>query len=335
MHEDPPQCSDLPLILECIRNQIFDGPQPIRSLDSTKSSFFGCKISVANTLYSPQLNVWGSVTICGPNSGRMGLRSGCTTPNMDLLCLALQCYKFSRQSRKYSNPTQLEFLSFFSLILQLASFVFIQYMMDLSHLTPEQVTQLQALLLPESPAPASSSTGATTASSPFSPPLPPPIQAPTAPASQQQSVHFLDPGTQTAAAIPRPITQLYQSHQHSASGHPSSGHPSTPSPFQPFLGISNLGVGLAAGHVNQARLASAATTLPRQPTLSCCASRSARTRGPARQPPSIPAELTPGSALHLRSCFVPGTPGPVVWLTVKVYPPAVCFLIICHMQVLI
>ena len=104
MHEDPPQCSDLPLI--------------------------------------PQPNVWGSVTICGPNSRRMGLRSDGTTPNMDLLCLVLQRYKFSSQSKKYSNPTQLKFLSFFSLVLQLASFVFIQYMMDLSHLTPEQVTQL-------------------------------------------------------------------------------------------------------------------------------------------------------------------------------------------------
>jgi hypothetical protein len=296
MHADPPQCLDLPLI------------------------------------FTPAKCLWGPVTWSGPNSRRMGFRSDCITPNMDLLCLALRRYKFLRQPRKYSSPTQLEFLSFFSHFTTSDSFVFIQYTMDLSHLTPEQVIQLRALLLPESPAPASS-TGATAASSPFSSPQPPPIQAPTAPA-QRQSVRFLDPGTQTAAAIPCPITQLYQSHQRSAAGHPSSGHPGTHSPFQPFLGISSLGVGLAAGHANQARLASAATTLPRQPTLSRRTSRSARTRGPAIQPPSIPAELTPGSALHLRSCFVPGTPGPVVRLTIKVYPPAVCFPVVCRMQVL-
>jgi hypothetical protein len=61
--------------------------------------------------------------------------------------------------------------------------------------------------------------------------------------------------------------------------------------------------------------------------LSRRTSRSTRTRGPAIQPPSIPVELAPGSALHLRSCFVSGTPEPVVRLTVKVYPPAVCFLL--------
>ena len=234
--------------------------------------------------------------------------------------------------------------------------------MDLSHLTPEQVTQLRALLLPEAPAPASSSTQADVSAtqSPFSSLLlPPPTQAPaplspfspSLPPTQahaalslppptqvpQQSVRFLDPGSQlaqiAAATIPRPITQLYQSRQHSASGHPSSGHLSTPSSFQPFLGISSLGVGFAAGHANQARLASAATTLPRQPTLSHRTSHSTRTHGPAIQPPSLPVELAPGSALHLQSCFVSGTPEPVVWLTVKVYPPAVCFYYhICGMQ---
>ena len=216
--------------------------------------------------------------------------------------------------------------------------------MDLSHLTPEQVAQLRALLLPEPPAPASSRTAATAAPSPFPPSLPSPSQIPAA-VPHRQTVRFRDPSpssgslptrSQTAAAatIPPPITQLYQSHQHSssASGHPSLGHPNTSS-FQPFLGISNLGAGFAAGHANQARLASAATTLPRQPTLNRRTSRSTRTRGPAIQPPSIPVELAPGSALHLRSCFMSGTPEPVVRLTVKVYPPAVCFLLsICHMQ---
>lgn len=206
--------------------------------------------------------------------------------------------------------------------------------MDLSRLTPEQVAQLRALLLSEPPlaapaqAPSSSSTAATAAPFTFSPSLPPPTQAP-APVPHRQTVRFVDPPgslpTQTAAIAP-PITQLYQSHQHSANGHPSSGHPNTTSSFQPFLGISSLGASFAAGHANQARLASAATTLPRQPTLTRRTSRSTRTRGPAIHPPSIPAELTPGSALHLRSCFVPGTPDPVVRLTVKVYPPAVCFI---------
>ena len=51
--------------------------------------------------------------------------------------------------------------------------------MDLSHLTPEQVAQLRALLLP---APASSITDVTQAAAPppFSSSLPPPSQAPAA-----------------------------------------------------------------------------------------------------------------------------------------------------------
>jgi hypothetical protein len=206
--------------------------------------------------------------------------------------------------------------------------------MDLSHLTPQQVAQLRALLLPEPPAPASisSSTAETNAPSPFSPSLPPPTQAP-ASTPHQQSVRFMDPlpvagslPTQTAAAtVPPPVTQLYQTQ--SSYGHPSSGHPNTTSSFQPFLGISSLGAGFAAGHANQARLASAAATLPRQPTLNRRTSRTTRPRGPAIQPPTLPVELAPGSALHLRSCFVSGTPDPVVRLTVKVYPPAVCFIL--------
>jgi hypothetical protein len=223
--------------------------------------------------------------------------------------------------------------------------------MDFSHLTPEQVAQLRALLLPASPALiTSTSTNVTSAPSTFPPSLPPPTQAPAAVPhrqSQAQAVRFLDPASthwQTAAeTIPPPITQLYQRPQTPAPSQPSapihpsgpsqgppSGHPTrNTSSFQPFLGISNLGVGFAAGHANQARLASAATTLPRQPTLSRRTSRSTRTRGPAIQPPSIPVELAPGSALHLRSCFVSGTPDPVVRLTVKVYPPAVSFLFCC------
>jgi hypothetical protein len=193
----------------------------------------------------------------------------------------------------------------------------------------------------------STSTDATPAPAPFpfSSSLPPPSQpfthasAPSAvPHQQSQAVRFLDSGpaqTGAAAILPPPITQLYQRpqtpapSQHSA---PPSGHPArNTSSFQPFLGINNLGVGFAAGHANQARLASAATTLPRQPTLSRRTSRSTRARGPAImiQPPSIPVEIAPGSALHLRSCFVPGTPDPVVRLTVKVYPPAVSFLFYC------
>jgi hypothetical protein len=227
--------------------------------------------------------------------------------------------------------------------------------MDFSHLTPEQVAQLRALLLPESSptlTTTSTSTDVTAAPSPFSTSLPPPAQAPVVavPHRQSQAVRFLDPGSaQTAASantatIPPPISQLYQRpqtpalSQHSAPGYPSHpppgpGHPTGPtqntSSFQPFLGINNLGVGFAAGHANQARLASAAATLPRQPALNRRTSRSTRTRGPAIQPPSIPVELAPGSALHLRSCFVSGTPDPVVRLTVKVYPPAVSFLFYC------
>ena len=112
-----------------------------------------------------------------------------TTPNLDILCLALKCYKFSAlddpESTATWHPTwtpssNLNFILLFSPILLFQQLYPIRinnnYTMDFSHLTPEQVTQLRALLLPESPALNTS----TPSPSPFSSLLPPPTQAPQA-----------------------------------------------------------------------------------------------------------------------------------------------------------
>ena len=66
-------------------------------------------------------------------------------------------------------------------------------------------------------------------------------------------------------------------------GHPSAVGVSA-SATQPFLGFNNTGVNLA-GQVNQARLASSATTQPRAPDLQ--PRRSRCTRGPAVAPPAL------------------------------------------------
>ena len=72
------------------------------------------------------------------------------------------------------------------------------------------------------------------------------------------------------------------------------GHPSavvvSGSATQPFLGFNNTGVN-QAGQVNQAQLASSATTQPRAPDLqphrSCC------TQGPAVAPPALAINSRP------------------------------------------
>jgi hypothetical protein len=194
--------------------------------------------------------------------------------------------------------------------------------MDFSRLSPDELAWLRTLLQVPSASVSSSATNPgpiasgplassisplTTVSSP--PSSLPAAQVQVLPASQQRSVHFLDPplvppGIPAAAC---PITQLYQGSQALGSGHPSST-PTTPS-FQPFLRINTLSLNVATGHANQACLASASASLPRQPALAC---RGRHTRGPAIHPPSLPLELAPGSSLRIQSCFVSGTSEPVV-----------------------
>jgi hypothetical protein len=145
-------------------------------------------------------------------------------------------------------------------------------------------------------------------------------------------VHFAEPLVQHSSALPAstPVTERYQSARalpavvnssQGVQGHPSSlpaapaglGFPATSSQ-QPFLGMHSLGLNLATGHVNQARLASASATIPRQPSLT----RRGRRRGPAVHPPSLP-----NTRPDIRQCYVEGAPDSTLRITVKVYPPHV------------
>jgi hypothetical protein len=138
----------------------------------------------------------------------------------------------------------------------------------------------------------------------------------------------------TRAGIP-PITQLYQPSQQ---GHPApspfpasqptqlyqpsqQGHPapspfpvSQPPAFHPFIGTRlNLP---ATSIANQARLASAQNTIPRQVSLP----QRGRRRGVAQQPPILPRT---SSKVSIQQCFVSDAPVPTVRVVVRVFPPLV------------
>lgn len=94
----------------------------------------------------------------------------------------------------------------------------------------------------------------------------------------------------------------------------------------PFLGFNQLGGMSHASHVNQQRLASAQATLPRAPSLQARRARSSRPRGPAIHPPSLPVARKPSVANScMTEVFHPdGSAVPAARVTVKVYPPQVC-----------
>lgn len=105
-----------------------------------------------------------------------------------------------------------------------------------------------------------------------------------------------------------PITNRYTSIR--------ARHQPGPSSLQPFVGMGGLGLQLQTGHVNQARLASSSTTIPRQPALAV----RGRRRGPATLPPSLPRNPSPRT---IHECLVDGATLPTVKVTVKVYPPSI------------
>jgi len=134
-------------------------------------------------------------------------------------------------------------------------------------------------------------------------------------APQTLSSSALPLGQAAQAGIP-PITQLYQPSRLSHQGHPASLPASQPPAFHPFLGS---GLNLPATSIaNQARLASASTTIPRQVALP---HRTSRRRGVASQPPVL-SRATP--QVSIQQCFVEGAPVPTVRVIVRVFPCLVC-----------
>ena len=116
----------------------------------------------------------------------------------------------------------------------------------------------------------------------------------------------------TRAGIP-PITQLYQPSQQ---GHPApSPFPaSQPPAFHPFIGTRpNLP---ATSIANQARLASAQNTIPRQVSLP----QRGRRRGAAQNPPILSQN---SSKISIQQCFVSDAPVPTICAVVRVFPPLV------------
>ena len=142
---------------------------------------------------------------------------------------------------------------------------------------------------------------------------------PTGPPSSLATASVSPSQTPSSSAVPLartgipPITQLYQSAQQ---GHPapSSFPVSQPPSFHPFIGTSqNLS---ATSIANQARLASAQNTIPRQVSLS----QRGRRRGVAQQPPILSRT---SSKISIQQCFVSDAPVPTIRIVVRVFPPLV------------
>jgi hypothetical protein len=134
--------------------------------------------------------------------------------------------------------------------------------------------------------------------------------------AQQHQVPSPAPCPLSQPPSPAPITQPYQSQRTLSLGHPSVSI-FTPSSSQPFLGFNTLAPSMA-GQVNQQRLASSASSQPRQPRLP---SRTRR-RGPAVHPPSLPRAARVDDC---RMSIVDSNSREVAGLRVKVkvYPPPV------------
>jgi len=200
--------------------------------------------------------------------------------------------------------------------------------MDLSQLTLDEVAQLRALLF-QTPAPSAPAPSSVPSAPALSAPAPHTLVTNTSvqPFLPSQSPHPLDVPSQQGfttsvsqtqvgpmAAPSLPITQPYQSMQVN----------SQPAPFQPFLGVQSLGLNLATGHANQARRASAAATLPRQPALTTChtqAQSNCCVRGVAVHPPTLPNGISQQPSIG--DCLILGAAEWTFRITAKVHFPTV------------
>lgn len=116
--------------------------------------------------------------------------------------------------------------------------------------------------------------------------IPPPSQPLPSQSSNQPPLQVTQPITEPylSSAIPRDTRHATSSHF----GHPAPSTSRALPSSQPFLGFNELSVNMTSA-ANHRRLASAATHLPRQPSLPTRGSRINRVvrRGPAVHPPSV------------------------------------------------
>ena len=150
-----------------------------------------------------------------------------------------------------------------------------------------------------------------------------PTQAPSSGPPATQPLHLRQVQVQVQAQPsepmiqPPPVSQLYQNIRPQQSRHPSSStitsRPGTS--FNPFLQVGGAALSLPTAHANQARLASALSSIPRNPTLP----RRGR-RGPAQHPPPLPSSRK----VSINSCLSQDASGShSLRIIVKVMPPPV------------
>jgi hypothetical protein len=129
------------------------------------------------------------------------------------------------------------------------------------------------------------------------------------------SIASQNPPPPSSSQFSLPIQNVYQSAR-TLPALPSN----PPSTSQPFLGFSALAApSLPTQNANQARLASAAATIPRQQQV---ARRGSRRRGPARPPPTLSHQPI---RAKIENCLLETDPD-TIRVQVRVYPPTVSYL---------
>ena len=116
-------------------------------------------------------------------------------------------------------------------------------------------------------------------------------------------------------AVPS-ITQLYQNTRAQHQGHPAAAASAVPS-FHPFFGT---GLNISTSHANQARMASASATIPRNPPLN------RRRQGPSAAAPTLPQV---SSRMTIEKCMQEGAEVPSIRMTIRVFPPLIGFTFSC------
>jgi hypothetical protein len=137
-----------------------------------------------------------------------------------------------------------------------------------------------------------------------------------APSQDPQAVYppILSQNASRPSQFSLPIQNVYQSAR-TLPALPSN----PPSTSQPFLGFSSLAApSLPTQNANQARLASAAATIPRQQV----ARRGSRRQGPARAPPTLAHQPV---RAKIENCLLETDPE-TIRVQVRVYPPTVRYL---------
>lgn len=133
-----------------------------------------------------------------------------------------------------------------------------------------------------------------------------------------------EPESSIASHNPPPLSQFslpIQNVYQSARTLPAlpSNPPSTSQPFLGFSAVAAPSGSLSTQNANQARLASAAATIPRQQQVP---RRGSRRRGPARPPPALAHQPI---RAKIENCLLETDPD-TIRVQVRVYPPTVSYL---------